>query len=218
MNKIAVLGTGDVGDTIGSKLVELGYSVAMGSRTQNNEKAVAFASKHNGKASAGTFADAAAYGELIFNCTKGSASLEALKMAGENNLRNKIIVDVSNPLDFSKGMPPSLTVCNTNSIAEEIQSAFPSAKVVKALNTIWCGIMVDPAIVNDGDHNTFVSGNDAQAKEIVKNLLVSFGWDESNILDLGDITTARGTEMYLALWVRIMGATNSGVFNIKIVK
>ena len=139
-------------------------------------------------------------------------------MAGENNLKNKIIVDVSNPLDFSKGMPPSLTVCNTNSIAEEIQNAFPSAKVVKALNTTWCGIMVDPAIVNDGDHNTFVSGNDAQAKEKVKNLLVSFGWDESNILDLGDITTARGTEMYLALWVRIMGATNSGVFNIKIVK
>lgn len=218
MNKIAVLGTGDVGDTIGSKLIELGYSVAMGSRTQNNEKAVAFAAKHNGKASAGTFAEAAAYGELIFNCTKGSASLEALKMAGENNLKNKIIVDVSNPLDFSKGMPPSLTVCNTNSIAEEIQNAFPSAKVVKALNTTWCGIMVDPAIVNDGDHNTFVSGNDAQAKEKVKNLLVSFGWDESNILDLGDITTARGTEMYLALWVRIMGATNSGVFNIKIVK
>lgn len=218
MNKIAVLGTGDVGDTIGSKLIELGYSVAMGSRTQNNEKAVAFAAKHNGKATAGTFADAAAYGELIFNCTKGSVSLEALKLAGEKNLKNKIIVDVSNPLDFSKGMPPTLTVCNTNSVGEEIQKAFPSAKVVKALNTIWCGIMVDPGMVNNGDHNTFVSGNDAEAKDEVKKLLVSFGWDEDNILDLGDITTARGTEMYLALWVRIMGATNSGVFNLKIVK
>lgn len=218
MNKIAVLGTGDVGDTIGSKLVELGYSVAMGSRTPDNERAVAFAAKHNGKATAGTFADAAAYGELIFNCTKGSASLEALKLAGEKNLKNKIIVDVSNPLDFSKGMPPTLTVCNSNSVGEEIQKAFPSAKVVKALNTIWCGIMVDPGMINEGDHNTFVSGNDAEAKAEVKKLLVSFGWDEDNILDLGDITTARGTEMYLALWVRIMGATNSGVFNLKIVR
>jgi 8-hydroxy-5-deazaflavin:NADPH oxidoreductase len=218
MNKIAVLGTGDVGDTIGSKLIELGYSVVMGSRTLNNEKALAFVAKHNGKASAGTFADAAAYGELIFNCTKGSVALEVLKMAGEDNLKNKIIVDVSNPLDFSKGMPPTLTVCNTNSVGEEIQKAFPSAKVVKALNTIWCGIMVNPGMINNGDHNTFVSGNDAQAKEKVKNILVSFGWDESNILDLGDITTARGTEMYLALWIRIMGATNSGVYNIKIVK
>ncbi len=218
MNKIAVLGTGDVGDTIGSKLVELGYTVAMGSRTPDNERAVAFAAKHNGKATAGTFADAAAYGELIFNCTKGSASLEALKLAGEKNLKNKIIVDVSNPLDFSKGMPPTLTVCNSNSVGEEIQKAFPSAKVVKALNTIWCGIMVDPGMINEGDHNTFVSGNDAEAKAEVKKLLVSFGWDEDNILDLGDITTARGTEMYLALWVRIMGATNSGVFNLKIVR
>lgn len=218
MNKIAVLGTGDVGNTIGSKLIELGYSVAMGSRSANNEKAVAFAAKHNGKAIAATFAEAAAYGELIFNCTKGSASLEALKMAGENNLKNKIIVDVSNPLDFSKGMPPSLTVCNTNSIAEEIQKTFPSAKVVKALNTIWCGIMVEPTLVNEGDHNAFLSGNDPEAKEEVKKLLVDFGWNEDNILDLGDISTARGTEMYLPLWVRIMGATNSGVFNIKIVK
>jgi predicted dinucleotide-binding enzyme len=218
MKKIAVLGTGDVGDTIGSKLVELGYSVVMGSRTPDNERALAFVAKHNGKATAGTFADAAAYGELIFNCTKGETALDALKMAGEKNLKNKIIVDVSNPLDFSKGMPPTLTVCNSNSVGEEIQKAFPSAKVVKALNTIWCGIMVDPGMINEGDHNTFVSGNDAEAKAEVKKLLVSFGWDEDNILDLGDITTARGTEMYLALWVRIMGATNSGVFNLKIVR
>ncbi|MFT3754088.1 MAG: NAD(P)-binding domain-containing protein [Paludibacter sp.] len=217
MNKIAVLGTGDVGNTIGSKLIELGYSVAMGSRSANNEKAVAFAAKHGNKALAGTFAEAAAFGELIFNCTKGANSLEALKLAGEKNLKNKIIVDVSNPLDFSKGMPPSLTVCNTNSVGEEIQKAFPSAKVVKALNTIWCGIMVDPTLVNGGDHNTFLSGNDSEAKGEIKKLLVDFGWNEDNILDLGDISTARGTEMYLPLWVRIMGAKNSGVFNIKIV-
>ena len=218
MNRIAVLGTGNVGDTVGSKLIELGYSVLMGSRTQNNEKALAFVAKHNDKACAGTFADAAAYGEIIFNCTKGLASLDALHMAGEDNLKDKIIVDLANPLDFSNGMPPTLSVCNSNSLGEEIQKAFPSAKVVKALNTIWCGVMVNPGMINNGDHNTFLSGNDAAAKEKVKEILKAFGWKEENILDLGDITTARGTEMYLALWIRIMGATNSGAFNLKIVR
>jgi|ERR1035437_7932532 predicted dinucleotide-binding enzyme len=218
MNKIAILGTGNVGDTIGSKLIELGYSVAMGSRTINNEKALEFGTKHKGKASAGTFADAAAYGEIIFNCTKGIGSIEALRMAGENNLRDKIIVDISNPLDFSKGMPPSLTISNTNSLGEEIQKTFPSTKVVKALNTMWCGLMVNPSLLNNGDHNTFLSGNDSQAKEKVKNILISFGWDEHNILDLGDITTARGTEMYLALWLRVLGALNTGTFNLKIIR
>jgi predicted dinucleotide-binding enzyme len=215
--KIAVLGTGNVGDTIGSKLIEVGHSVMMGSRTADNEKAKAFVAKHNGNASAGTFSDAAAFGEIIFNCTAGVGSLEALKMAGEKNLNGKIIVDVSNPLDFSKGMPPSLTICNTNSLGEEIQNAFPQAKVVKALNTMWCGIMVNPAMINGSDHSTFVSGNDAEAKEKVKEILKSFGWLEKNILDLGDITKARGTEMYLPLWLSIYGATKNGAFNIKIV-
>jgi predicted dinucleotide-binding enzyme len=139
-------------------------------------------------------------------------------MAGEDNLKDKIIVDLANPLDFSNGMPPTLSVCNSNSLGEEIQKAFSSAKVVKALNTIWCGIMVNPGMINNGDHTTFISGNDAAAKDKVKEILKAFGWKEENILDLGDITTARGTEMYLALWVRIMGATNSGAFNLKIVR
>lgn len=218
MSKIAVLGTGSVGDTIGSKLIELGHTVAMGSRTKNNEKALTFVEKHNGKARAGTFEEAASYGEIIFNCTKGTGSLEALNLAGENNLKNKIIVDISNPLDFSKGMPPSLTISNTNSLGEEIQKAFPSAKVVKTLNTMWCGLMVNPLLLNNGDHNTFIGGNDANAKEQVKGILKSFGWTENNIIDLGDITSARATEMYLALWVRVMGSLNTGVFNIKIVQ
>lgn len=214
---IAVLGTGNVGNTIGSRLIEVGHSVMMGSRTSDNEKALAFVDKHNGKASAGTFADASAFGEIIFNCTVGVGSLEALKMAGENNLNGKIIVDVSNPLDFSKGMPPSLAVCNTNSLGEEIQKAYPEVKVVKALNTMWCGLMVNPAMLNGGEHSTFVCGNDAQAKETVQEILKSFGWFEKNILDLGDITKARGTEMYLPLWLSIYGATQNGAFNIKIV-
>ena len=214
---VAVFGTGNVGDTIGSKLIEVGHTVMMGSRTSDNEKAKAFVAKHNGKASAGTFAEAASFGEIIFNCTAGVGSIEALKMAGEKNLSGKIIVDIANPLDFSKGMPPSLAICNTNSLGEEIQKAFSQTKVVKALNTMWCGLMVNPAMINGGDHSTFVSGNDANAKEEVKNILKSFGWAEKNILDLGDISKARGTEMYLPLWLSIYGATNNGAFNIKIV-
>lgn len=214
---IAVLGTGNVGATIGSKLIEIGHSVMMGSRTADNEKAKAFAAKFNGEASIGTFSDAASFGEIIFNCTSGVGSLEALKLADEKNLNGKIIIDLANPLDFSKGMPPSLAICNTNSLGEEIQKAFPKAKVVKALNTMWCGIMVNPGMINGGDHTTFVSGNDAEAKEEVKKILKSFGWDEKNILDLGDITKARGTEMYLPIWLCIYGATNTGAFNIKIV-
>jgi hypothetical protein len=215
--KIAVLGTGMVGSTVGSKLVALGHEVMMGSRTRDNEKAAAFVAKHEGRAMAGTFAKAAAFGELLINCTAGGGSVEALRAAGEANIRGKILVDIANPLDFSRGMPPSLSILNTDSLGEEIQRTFPDTRVVKALNTMWCGLMVDPGMVNGGDHHTFVSGNDADAKEKVKELLVSFGWSRRNILDLGDITTARGTEMYLPLWLRIWGATQNGAFNIKIV-
>jgi 8-hydroxy-5-deazaflavin:NADPH oxidoreductase len=215
--KVAVLGTGMVGSTIGSKLIELGHEVMMGSRTANNEKAVAFVTQSNGKATAGTFADAAAFGEIIFNCTSGGASIDALTLAGKANLTNKVIVDIANPLDFSKGQPATLSINNTTSLGEEIQSKFPTAKVVKALNTMWCGLMVNPAMIGNADHTTFISGNDADAKTIVKDILKSFGWFEKNILDLGDITTARGTEMYLPLWLRIWGATQNGAFNIKIV-
>ncbi len=214
---IAVLGTGNVGDTIGSKLIEVGHTVMMGSRTADNEKAKAFVDKHNGKASAGTFADAAAFGEIIFNCTAGVGSIDALTAAGEKNLNGKIIVDLANALDFSKGMPPSLAISNTNSLGEEIQKTFPQTKVVKTLNTMWCGLMVNPAMINGGDHSNFVCGNDIEAKEEVKKILKSFGWADKNILDLGDITKARGPEMYLPIWLSIYGATNNGAFNIKIV-
>jgi 8-hydroxy-5-deazaflavin:NADPH oxidoreductase len=215
--KVAILGTGIVGDTIGSKLVELGHNVMMGSRTSNNEKAIAFVNKHNGKATAGTFNEAATFGEIIFNCTAGANSIEALKLAGENNLKNKIIVDVANTLDFSTGTTPTLALVNTTSLGEEIQLQFPNSKVVKTLNTMWCGLMVNPALINNADHDNFICGNDPDAKEIVKDILKSFGWFNKNILDLGDITKARGPEMYLPLWLRIWGATNNGAFNIKIV-
>lgn len=216
--KIGVFGTGNVGDTIGSKLIELGHQVMMGSRTRDNEKATAFVAKNGSMASSGNFSDTATFGELLFNCTKGEGTLPALEIAGPQNLKNKILIDISNPLDFSKGMPPTLSICNDFSLGEQIQKQFPELKVVKALNTMWCGIMVNPGMIGNGDHHTFMSGNDGEAKIQVSKLLESFGWKPENILDLGDISTARGTEMYLPLWLRIWGATKNGAFNLRIVQ
>lgn len=214
--KLGVLGTGMVGNTVASKLVQLGHEVKMGSRTSGNEKAVQWAKANGPRASNGTFAESAEFGEIIFNCTAGAASLEALKLAGAKNLKGKILVDISNPLDFSKGMPPTLTVCNTDSLGEQIQRAFPEAKVVKTLNTINCNVMVTPHII-PGPHDIFMSGNDANAKSKVREIVADwFGW--KSVIDLGDISTARGTEMYLALWVRLMAVNQTPNFNIRITK
>ena len=205
-----------VGETIGAKLASLGHAVTMGSRTASNEKAAAWAAKAGAGAKTGTFADAAAAGEIVFNCTRGDASLAALEAAGEANLRNKILIDVANPLDFSKGMPPSLFTGNTDSLGEQIQRAFPSVKVVKALNTVNCQIMVDAARL-PGDHTMFVSGDDAEAKARVRTILTDwFGWKD--VVDLGGIATARGTESYLPLWIRLWGALGTADFNVKIVR
>jgi hypothetical protein len=214
--KIGILGTGIVGKTIGTKLVQLGHDVKMGSRTANNEKASEWVKASGANASQGTFAEAAAFGELLFNCTSGMVSLEALKIAGASNMNGKILIDISNPLDFSKGMPPTLSVCNSDSLGEQIQRAYPRVKVVKTLNTLNCNIMVNPSLV-PGSHDIFVSGNDAGAKANVIDILKSwFGW--KTVIDLGDITTARGTEMLLPIWIRLMGAFQTPNFNFKIVR
>ena len=214
---VGVLGTGIVGRTIATKLVGLGHQVTMGSRTPDNEHAVTWVEEAGVGASCGTFADAAIAGELLFNCTAGSASVDALVSAGAEHLPGKILVDLANPLDFSKGMPPTLWVCDTDSLGEQIQRAFPNAFVVKTLNTMNCEVMVDPRRV-PGDHDVFVSGNDEGAKLQVKQLLGSFGWGDGQIVDLGDITTCRGPEMYLAMWVRLLGALGTRDFNIKVVR
>jgi predicted dinucleotide-binding enzyme len=199
--RIGILGTGIVGKTLASKLAKLGNDVRLGARAAGGEKASAWVKETGGKSSEGTFADAAAHGEVVFNCTPGMASLDALQAAGANNLQGKILVDVANPLDFSKGMPPTFTVCNTDSLAEQIQRAFPTAKVVKSLNTVAAAVMVDPSII-PGVHTMFISGNDAKAKAEVINLLkTGFGWKE--VIDLGDIKGARAQEMHLALWLRL---------------
>lgn len=225
--KIGVLGTGAVGQAVAARLAELGHGVFVGTRdpaaTLARTKPDAFGNppfkvwreKHP-EIEFGTFAQAATHGELVVNATQGGVSLEALKAAGEKNLAGKVLVDIANPLDFSKGMPPSLTVCNTDSLGEQIQRAFPQTKVVKTLNTMNAYLMVGPRQLADGSHTVFVSGNDAAAKKIVTELLQSFGWQD--IVDLGDITTARGTEMMLPIWVRIWGATNNPMFSFKLVR
>jgi 8-hydroxy-5-deazaflavin:NADPH oxidoreductase len=213
--RIAILGTGIVGQTIGKRLVELGHQVTMGSRSATNEKAVKWAGSAGAGAGHATFADAAAGAEIVFNCTGGGVSLSALREAGARNLSGKILVDVANPLDFSRGMPPSLTVCNTDSLGEEIQRAFPEAKVVKTLNTMNAAVMVNPSLV-PGGHDVFMSGNDASAKVAVAELLRSFGW--RNVIDLGDITTSRGVEMLLPIWLRLMGVLKTPQFNFHIAR
>jgi len=140
--KIGILGTGVVGKTLATGLVKLGHDVRMGARSAGGDKAKAWVREAGGKSSEGTFADAAAHGEMVFNCTSGAGSLEALNAAGAGNLQGKILVDVANPLDFSRGMPPTLTVCNTDSLAEQIQRAFPKVRVVKSLNTVTAALMV----------------------------------------------------------------------------
>jgi 8-hydroxy-5-deazaflavin:NADPH oxidoreductase len=216
--KIGVLGTGMVGEAIASKLVEVGHEVMMGSRTAYHEKSTAWVARFPAKARAGTFADAAKFGEIILNCTEGVHSLNALKLAGEANLAAKILIDVANPLDFSQGMPPTLTVCNTDSLGEQIQRAFPKTKVIKTLNTVNCNVMVNPSLV-PGDHHLFLSGNDLPAKQAVAGFLSeNFGWKKSNLIDLGDITTARGSEQLLPIWVRLWGVIGHPNFNYQIVR
>jgi predicted dinucleotide-binding enzyme len=212
---IGVLGTGTVGQTLAQALVDNGHEVRMGARAAGNESAVAWADRSGPLASEGSFADAAAFGELAFNATAGSASLEALEAAGAEQLAGKVLVDVANPLDFSRGMPPTLTVCNDDSLGERIQRAFPEVRVVKALNTVTAAVMVQPGLVA-GQHTIFVCGDDGAAKTQVGVLLEEFGWTAASILDLGDITAARGMEMYLPLWLRLYGATGTALVNVDV--
>ena len=213
--KIGVLGTGSVGRAIAGKLLALGHEVTMGSRWAESEALLEWLDGADESAHGGTFAEAAAAGEILFNCTAGEASLEALAAAGAENLAGKVLVDVANPLDFSQGMPPTLSVCNDDSLGERIQAAFPEARVVKALNTVNNQVMVDPGRL-PGAHNVFVCGEDAEAKAAVSALLGEFGWARGSVIDLGGIEAARGTEMYLPLWLRLMGALDAADFNVQV--
>jgi predicted dinucleotide-binding enzyme len=213
--RIAVLGTGAVGQRIAGKLLELGHDVRLGSRSADNPQGRKWADEGGGAASAGTFANAAGYGELVFNCTAGPVSLQALQAAGQEALAGKVLIDVANPLVHDGGTT-TLSVCNTDSLGEQIQREFPEVRVVKALNTMNNAVMVEPGRV-PGSHNVFICGNDDAAKAAVADLLVSFGWPRADILDLGDISAARGTEMYLPLWLRLWPSVGAADYNIKVV-
>ena len=217
--KIAVLGTGSVGQALAGRLLELGHDVVVGTRDpeatrSRSESFVAWHDAHR-DASLATFAEAAAAAELVVNATSGPGALPALESAGADHLAGKVVIDISNPLDFSAGFPPTLFVKDTDSLAEQIQRAFPQARVVKTLNTLTAALMVNPADLG-ADSSVFVSGNDEAAKATVTELLQSFG--HTDVIDLGDITTARGPERLLPGGLRLMGALGTSTFNFKIVR
>ncbi|MFJ7157814.1 NADPH-dependent F420 reductase [Streptomyces sp. NPDC101118] len=224
--RYAVLGTGSVGRTLAARLVSLGHDVVVGTRdpeatlarTEPDGRGLAPFGRWQAENSAvrlATFAHAAAQGDAVVNTTSGAVSLAVLDAAGAANLAGKVLVDIANPLDFSGGFPPSLDPVNTDSLGERIQRAHPAARVVKTLNTMHALIMVDPSRIQ-GDHNVFLSGDDADAKKDVTELLRSFGWPDRSIIDLGGIETARGTEMLLPVWLRLMTALGHADFNFHI--
>ena len=214
--KIGVLGTGTVGTALGSGFVKAGHEVRMGSRKAGNEKGSAWAAAAGRGASTGTFADAAAFGEIVFNATNGAGSVDAVTAAGRENLRGKILVDVANPLDFSRGMPPTLFTAEAGeSLAERIQSEVPETKVVKTLNTVNASVMLEPARAG-GESDLFVAGNDPEAKARVTALLKEFGW--KRVLDLGDLSAARGMEAYVLFWLQLFLAQKTPDFNIRVVR
>ena len=225
---IGILGTGVVGQTLAAALAEKGHAVTIGTRdpaeTMARETAKPPArlayrdwQRANPKVRLATFAEAVRSADVAINATSGVGAMAALGEARADVLGERILIDASNPLDFSRGMPPTLSVCNTDSLGEQIQRAFPRVRVVKGLNTITASLMVDPGAVNGGDHTLFICGNDADAKSTVKRWLGEwFGWRD--FVDLGDITAARGMEMYLPIWLRTWGALGSPMFNVKIVR
>lgn len=226
--RIGVFGSGMVGQIISAKLVELGHDVMLGTRDVaallartelgigQTEPFSAWSAAHP-QVKLGTFAEAAAHGETLFNATSGLVSVAVLEQAGAASLDGKVLVDISNPLDFSHGMPPILAVSNTDSTGEQLQRAFPGLKVVKSLNTVSAPVMVNPGLVGNGDHTIFVCGNDAAAKAHVTEILTDwFGWRD--VVDLGDISTARGTEMYLPLWLRLWMGLGTPMLNVKVMR
>jgi predicted dinucleotide-binding enzyme len=213
---IGILGTGIVGQTIGSRLVYLGHNVKMGSRTIDNANARAWVRAVKESASQGTFNDAAAFGEVLFNCTSGRGTLSAIESIKTVHLNNKVLVDIANPLDYSRGMLPVLTVCNYDSLGEQIQHERPLLRVVKALNNMNVEVMVHPERV-PGRHDVFICGNDDDAKSMVTMILIEwFGWE--SVIDLGDITNSRGMEMAILLWISLHKKLGTDIFNFKVVK
>jgi predicted dinucleotide-binding enzyme len=225
--RIGILGTGSVGRALAEGFVGSGHDVMIGTRnveelmarTEPDQMGTpAFSAWHgtHGAIPVGSFGEAGAYGELLVNSTLGSGSIDALTAAGAANVGSRIVIDTSNPLDLSTGFPPSLFVCNTDSLAERIQRAFPTARVVKAWNTMTSGLMTDPEALAAGDHTIPICGDDQGAKAEVTQLLRAFGWRD--VLDLGDLTGAWAMEAYLMLWLRMFPVYGTSMVNAKIVR
>jgi len=219
--KIGVLGTGVVGEAIATALINKGHHVMIGSRTANNEKTTAWKKNIGNNASTGTFAEAALHGELIFTCLNGEYALDAIDTIDTENLAGKIVIDVTNPLDFTQGMPPRIleNLGNSKSLGEEMQKAAPGAFVIKTLNTVNYNLMVDARKVNNGDHNLFICGNDMNAKNKAKHFLVdNFHWRADRLIDLGGIEGARAIEAIVPFWVLVYQSLGTPLFNFKIVQ
>lgn len=204
--KIGILGSGDVGRSLGRGFAAKGHSVMIGSRTPGKPELQEWAAAVGAKGSAGSFAEAAAFGDIVLLCTNGAATEAAIDLVGTKQFDGKVVVDVTNPLDFSKGMPPGLLVGTTDSLGERVQRRLPKAKVVKALNIVGNRTMVNPTMT-DGVPDMMIAGNDASAKRTVGGLLREFGWGEP--IDIGGIDGARYLEAMVPLWVRVCQATGS---------
>ncbi len=213
--KVGVLGTGDVGRALGKGFVTLGHEVKLGAREPGNQKAVAWAKELGPNASSGTFREAAAFGELVVLATLGSAYESVLKAAGPESFEGKVVIDSTNPLDLSKGMPPGLLVGNTDSGGEQVQRALPGARVVKAFNIVNNGAMFRPQHA-DGPAEMLIAGNDKPAKEQVTAILHDFGW--SNVTDLGPIQASRQLESLCITWVLYGMATGGWTHALKFIK
>lgn len=221
--RICVLGAGTVGRTLAARLDGLGHSVVVGTRdpeatlARRDQEDGGFAAWHRGhpEVEVATYAAAAAGADVVVNATPGAVSLEVLHSIGEEALAGRVLMDVSNPLDPATGFPPALSVSNTDSLGEQLQRSLPRARVVKTLNTVNASLMVDPAALG-ASSTVFVSGDEADAKTVVVGILESFGHED--VIDLGGIETARGVEMWLPLWLRLMGALGTVQFNLKVVR
>lgn len=212
--RIAVLGTGTVGRTLAAALSAVGHDVVVG--TRDTEATGARAEWAGSRSPLASFPVAATDAELVVNASSGSATLQILDQVGAATLAATVLLDVANPLEFTGGLPPVLSVSNTDSLAERIQRAFPEARVVKSLNTVTAAVMVDPGSVGNGDSTMFVSGDDSEAKAVVTRVLEELGWRD--VIDLGELSAARGQEMWLPLWLRLFGAIEHPIFNLKIVR
>ena len=215
--KYAVLGTGMVGNTLATKLASLGHEVRMGARTAHNEKAAAWAAENGELAGHGTFDDVARWADRVIFAVNGASILEVADAVTNSAVSGKTVIDVTNPLDTSNGMPPTLIaeLSNTTSAGEALQARLPEAKVVKTLNTMNHLIMVDPARI-PGQHDVFLCGDDEAAKADVLTMLDEFGW--TNPIDLGPLVAARGTEGLMPFWLRMWGVVGNADFNYRIVR